>query len=251
MMELDPAKLSFKDSNSPYATAVISGDLFLWNKFLKRYEQGTFCVTRTGYLMRFAASLDQIQKGNLEPKWSFNLTSTVLGDLTMAATEATFTLLADKYIHEAHAWSGPIKLVNGPIKLAKHTMSKLRSVKFGVPADQAQNWYDAIAAFAQKPREPLVSLRKLQHINTAFGQRIGGAPNRPAPGHPHDDVDDDDDDDDEEVEIVRSSASSYSGGPPPDSAWEKQLYDIAECSQENVRHTIADEQPSHIVHNPW
>jgi hypothetical protein len=254
-VELDANNLTFTNSKHQYTTAAIEGELYSWHKLFKRWETSSFCVTRSGYLMRFEDTLDTIEKRNLYPNWSINLTTTVLGDLQQSHEGYTFTLLADKYIHEAHSYYGPIKLVNGPIKLAKHTMSKFRTYKFGVDADQAQEWYEIIGAFAQKQKEPLLSLRKLKPVKNVFGQKQ--ATSAPAPGRAlvidiDDEDDEDDDDDDGDDEVQSSAASSYSG-PPPDSEWEKRaaLAAVEEKPVRKVAHTIADRQPGHITHNPW
>jgi hypothetical protein len=254
-VELDVDNLTFANSKHHYTTAAIEGELHSWNKLFKRWEESSFCVTRSGYLMRFEGTLDTIEKGNLYPNWSINLTTTVLGDLERSPGGCTFTLLADKYIHEAHSYSGPIKLVNGPIKLAKHTMSKFRTFKFGVDAEQAQEWHEIIGSFAQKRKEPLLSLRKLRPVKNVFGQK---QPSARAPGRAlvididDDDDDDDDDEDDEDDEVQSSAVSSYSG-PPSDSEWEKraELAAVEEKPVRKVAHTIADGQPVHITHNPW
>ena len=126
--------------------------------------------------------------------------------------------------------------------MAKHAMSKLTTVKFRVASDIAQDWYDAIAAFAQKQTP------KLRRSRRSVRRVVTVAANNPAwtttpartnaPGH--------EEEDDDETDNGDSSSASVDHAQPDD--WDNEIYVDAE---EHNHQSIADRQPSHITHNPW
>ena len=247
-MQLDPAKLTYSNSNHPLTSPVITGDIYVWNKLLRRWDPGTFCVTRTGYLMHFDRSLTELEN-NVKPIESYNLNASVLGDLTTVRGEASFSLVAEKYTSEGHA-HGTKKLVKAPVRLVKYTMSKLTTEKFSVPMDQAQQWYDAIAAFAKKENEPVLRTKK-HKTPRGFGHSQTRRPMIATPsattvtfGNGNDD---DDDDATEDTSSEHHISETYNG---QDDLWGGDLFEVS-SEQEARNQSIADRQPGHITHNPW
>ena len=249
-MQLDPAKLTYPNSNHPFTSPAIAGDIYVWNKLLRRWDPGTFCVTRTGYLMQFDRPLTEF-KDNIKPIENYNLNTSVLGDLTTVRGEASFSLVAEKYTSEHHA-HGPKKLVKAPVRLVKYTMSKLTTEKFIVPMDQAQQWYDAIAVFAKKESEPVLStkkhkmLRRFDHSQTR--RPVIAAPSTKTVTFAN--GDDDDDDDDDAIEDTFSDNNMTEPYNGQGDSWSKNLFEV-NSEPEARAQSIADRQPGHITHNPW
>ena len=149
-------------------------------------------------------------------------------------------MVAERFVHENIA-HGPKKLVRAPIRIAKNAISKLRTYKFGVPLNCAQEWYDTIAIFAKKEYSQAEKKRHLKNLRKAF--EVG----RPIPGAVHK-QDDDDDDDGDGAESIRSSESSIvQDANEEDESSEKEHYDV----EVEDHRTIADHQPSNIHYNPW
>ena len=217
-MQLDPAKLTYANFNHPFTSPVIAGDIYVWNKLLRRWDPGTFCVTRTGYLMQFDRSLTEL-KDNIKPISNYNLNASVLGDLAAMRGEASFSLVAEKYTFENCA-HGTKKLVKAPVRLVKYTMSKLTTEKFSVPMDQAQQWYDAIAAFAKKENEPVFRTKKHKTVR-GFGHTQTRRPVIATPSNPTvtfaNGNDDDDDDATEDTSSDHDIAETYNG---QDNSWD-------------------------------
>ena len=241
-VQLDASRLDYTHSDHPLISPTIWGNIDIWNKFVRRWDIGAFCVTRTGYLMQYHHPFTQFED-NIKPKMGIRLATTVLGDLVKSRGEATFTLVAHKFSFENPS-HGPVKYVKAPITMAKHAMSKLTTVKFRVGSDIAQDWYDAIATFAQK-RIPTLrrSRRSVRrgHAMVTTDVSWTTTPARTNKGHDHEEEEDDEESDNDE-----SSSTSLDQAQPDD--WENGIFVDAE--EHNYR-TIADRQPSHITHNPW
>ena len=240
-MQLDASRLDYTHSDHPLISPAIWGNIDIWNKFVRRWDLGVFCVTRTGYLMQYRHPFTQFED-NIKPKMSIKLSTTVLGDLLKSRGEATFTLSAHRYSFETPS-HGPVKYVKAPLTMAKHAMSKLTTVKFRVGSDIAQDWYDAIAAYAQKQapklRRSRRSVRPVVPV-AANGPAWTNTPARTmAPGH-------DEEDEDDETDNGDSSCPSVDHSQPDE--WDNEVYVDAE---EHTHQSIADRQPSHITHNPW
>ena len=246
-MQLDPAKLTYSNSNHPFTSPSIAGDIYVWNKLLRRWDPGTFCVTRTGYLMQFDRPLTEL-KDNIKPIENYNLNTSVLGDLTTVRGEASFSLVAEKYTSENHA-HGTKKLVKAPVRLVKYTMSKLTTEKFNVPMKQAQQWYDAIAAFAKKENEPVLRTKKHKTLRE-FGHSQIRTPVMAASSATtvtFAKLDDNDDDATEDTSSDHDITETYNG---QGDSWDKNLYEVSSEPDTRSR-SIADRQPGHITHNPW
>lgn len=222
--------------------------MYIWNKFLKRWEPGSFCVTRTGWLMRFERPLTELDDGNLTPSDSINLTKSILGDLSAERGEASFSLVYDKYVFE-NTSHGTKRLVQTPIKLAKDALSRLRTSKFCVPIEHAQQWYDAIAAFAQKERVPALRRKKRQALREPFPPKVSqltalaitsnSSGKGKGKGHGNGDGDEDAD---EVTEDANSSTSSIH--------YITETCDMFDANDDPPQ-SIAARQPGHITHNPW
>ena len=199
---------------------LMSGELYLWNKLFRRWESGTFCITRTGYLMRFDQDLTEV-KQNIRPRWSLNLTTTLLGDLITVKGQASFTLFADKYSYRGYG-GGAKKIIKVPIRLAKNTMAQLTRVKFGVSPEDAQKWYNLIAAFSQqRPLGEPSSEKKPKVFKAGFGQN-----NAADIGHSaaHDEEEGSQEnevlDEDGATELSSGDGDQYE----TDDSWERALY---------------------------
>lgn len=177
----NPAKLTYPNSKSPYVIPLMSGELYLWNKLLRRWESGAFCITRTGYLMRFDQDLSEL-KQNVRPRWSLNLTTTLLGDLITVKGQASLTLFADKYSYRGYG-GGAKKIIKAPIRLAKNTMAQLTRVKFGASPEDAQRWYNAISAFTQHRAPEESGKKKPKSLNVGFGHRDAAQNDASHTGH--------------------------------------------------------------------
>ena len=82
-MQLDASRLDYTHSDHPLISPAIWGNIDIWNKFVRRWDLGAFCVTRTGYLMQYRHPFGQFED-NIKPKMSIRLATTVLGDLVKA-----------------------------------------------------------------------------------------------------------------------------------------------------------------------
>jgi hypothetical protein len=188
---------------------------------------------------------------NIKPKMSIRLATTVLGDLVKSRGEATFTLVAHKYSFETPS-HGPVKYVKAPLTMAKHAMSKLTTVKFRVGNDIAQDWYDAIARFAQKRAPALRRSRRSVRLVVPAPHNDATWTTTPAKtkanAHEDDDEDDEDEDEDEDDDTDNGDSSSGSVDNAQPDDWENEIYVDAE---EHNHQSVADRQPSHITHNPW
>lgn len=174
---------------------------------------------------------------------SIRLATTALGDFVKSRGEATFTLVAHKYSFETPS-HGPVKYVKAPLTMAKHAMSKLTTVKFRVGNDIAQDWYDAIARFAQK-RAPALR-RSRRSVPLIVPDAHNDTTWTTTPAKTNSNAHEDDHDDDDDTDNGDSSSGSVDHAQPDD--WENEIYVDAE---EHSHQSIADRQPSHITHNPW
>lgn len=238
-MQLDPFKLTYTNSSHPFTTPAISGDIYIWNKLRRRWDYRSYCVTRTGFLMRFDRPLTELDNDNLKPKDDIDLKRSVLGDLNIARGEASFTLVYEKYVPD-NTSHGTKRILKFPVKMAKKTMSKLRTAKFSVPEDQGHDWYDAIAVFAQKEKsEPNTERRKRKELRGNVNNKLAvGDQSKPAAviliGNNNNE------DGDNVTESANKSTSSLHQN--------SQTYDE---NDEPHQRSIADRQPGHITDNPW
>ena len=237
-MQLDPFKLTYTNSSHPFTTPTISGDIYVWNKLLRRWDHRSYCVTRTGFLMRFDRPLTELDNDNLKPKDDIDLKRSVLGDLNIARGEASFTLVYEKYVPDNNS-HGTKRILKFPVKMAKKTMSKLRTAKFSVPKDQGHDWYDAIAGFAQKEKESNTPRRKRKELRGNVNKFAVGEQSKPAAVISTAN--------DEDGDKVTESANSSTSSLHPSS----RTYDLFDDNDEPHQRSIADRQPGHITHNPW
>ena len=218
--QVNPGKLTYTNSANPFVVPLMSGELWLWNKFFRRWESGAFCITRTGYLMRFEKSLTEL-KHNITPTWSLNLTTTLLGDLITVKGQASFTLFADRYSYRGYS-HGARKIIKAPIRFAKNTMSQLTRVKFGVHPDQGQRWHRVIAGFSQQglPVE-MPPEKKPKTLKGTFGHN-DAAPAHHSAAHEEEEKS-------LENEVVSEDGSTDSNAEnrdqyETDDSWERDMY---------------------------
>ena len=244
---MDPSKLTFSNWDHPFTIPIISGTISEWKSLRRRWVKGHYCVTGTGCLMLFDHPLDQLA-GNILPRKSLDLRSALLGTINVEGRDAWFTITSGKGREDEPSY-GVKRYAKAPIKLAKHTISKLTTVKLQMPRKEAQRWHDAMAQFT--------SSRHHIAVDTSLGLSVFGVPKHTSvkkhtPVAPSLDGGDTDDEDDV-TEDVQSSVTSLNGSSDTESdddgedAWDQRTY---EAENEKLE-TIADEQPGHITHNPW
>lgn len=238
---MDPAKLTFSNWDHPYTSPVISGEIFEWKSLRRRWVKGYYCVTGQGCLMQFDHSLDQLV-GNLMPRKSRDLRGALLGTINVDGRDAWFTIISDKWQENEPSY-GVKKYAKAPIKLAKHTMSKLTTIKLQMPRKDAQQWHHSMAQFT-RTRDHLA-------VGTRLGLNVLGTSRSTAPSVTHGDNDDEDD----ATEVVQSSATSMAPSEATESEVEAETEDLWEervyQAEKEKFETIADKQPGHITHNPW
>jgi hypothetical protein len=246
LQPVDPTKLTFSNWDHPFTSPLIAGAISEWKSFRRRWVKGYYCVTGTGYLMLFDHPLDQLV-GNLTPRKSLNLKDALLGTINVEGRDAWFSIVSDKWREEEPSY-GVKKYAKAPIKLAKHAISKLRTVKLQMSHKEAKRWHNTMAQFTSS-RHPIAAGTGLRVC--VFG---GSKHTSDVPYLTGGDIEDVDEDEDEEAtEDVQSSAASLNESVETGSdddgedAWEPQTY---EADIEKFD-TIADKQPGHITHNPW
>jgi hypothetical protein len=234
VMAQDPSQLTFANSNHEYTIPTITGDVEVWNKMKRRWEKGSFCITRSGYLLGFKDSLHELED-NMNPKWAFNLRKTTFRAIGTSRNDSMFTLLRAKYTSESRPQES-----NGFLKLAQKTMSKFKTEKFIVSIEKAQEWHNAIAQFAQQgesnERQRNNSKREFNRSSTiptrSFRDTATLASSNAA-------------DEEETVDSPQSSSASISvGGGGADKSWEDDGVDNA-GEREAVYHDLQN------IHNPW
>lgn len=243
-MQLDPFKLTYSNFNHPSVTPAIYGDIYVWHKIYRRWDPSSYCVTQTGWMMRFDRPITELD-GNLKPAWTINLTKSILGDLIPTRGEASFSLCHDIFVPK-YTSHGTKKIIKTPLNFAKKSMSRITMSKFSVSLEQAQQWYDVIAQFAEKEKEPATRTKKRRELRGTFSTNVnfdGQATSIAVSSNGNDDdKDDDDDDDDDATDDGQSSGSS--------------IHQIGQTfgfnANDELHQSIGDRQPGHfITHNPW
>jgi len=241
VLENEPNKMIFENSDHELTIPALVGELEIFNRLLRRWEPGTFCITRSGFLMRFENSLTEMAKHNVEPRWTINLATSVLGPLQKGRNEGTFALTAERYVNEGSRH----RIVKIPLTLAKHTMSKLTTVKFSVSLDEAEDWYNMICEFSR--RKPGIDVENRPRKGAKVGRRATGhviLPSSQAHISALDEVDDGESEDSMSRESSRQPVHQHE-----DERWDQTFYDAAEDEAQET--TIADLQPKQITDNPW
>ena len=241
LQPVDPTKLTFSNWDHPFTIPIISGTISEWKSLRRRWVKGHYCVTGTGCLMLFDHPLDQLA-GNILPKKSLDLRGALLGTINSEGRDAWFTIMSDKWREDEPSY-GMKRYAKAPIKLAKHTISKLTTVKLQMSRKEAQRWHDAMAQFT--------SSRHHIAVGTRLGFSVLDVPKHipVAPSLHSGDTDDEDD----VTEDVQSSVASLNESSDTESdndgedEWEQRTYQVEKEKLE----TIADEQPGPITHNPW
>lgn len=237
---MDPAKLTFPNWDHPNTSPVISGEISEWKNLRRRWVKGYYCVTGHGNLMQFEHPLDQLVS-NIIPKKSRDLRGALLGSINLDTPDAWFTIMSDKWQEDEPSY-GVKKYAKAPIKLAKHTMSKLTTIKLQMSHRDAQRWHHVLGQFTRtKQHVPVGSRLVLSGLGISGRNHHVGLPPLNE-GHIEDD--------DEAIEIVPSSSNSVTGETEADGEEADQWERIYEVEKEKFEN-IADRQPGHITHNPW
>jgi len=237
---MDPAKLTFSNWDHPNTSPVISGEISEWKNLRRRWVKGYYCVSGHGNLMQFEHPLDQLVS-NIIPKKSRDLRGALLGSINLDTPEAWFTIMSDKWQEDEPSY-GVKKYAKAPIKLAKHTMSKLTTIKLQMSHRDAQRWHHVLGQFTRTKQHVAVGSRLVLSGLSISGRNhhVGLPPLNE--GH----IEDDDD----AIEIVPSSSNSVTEVTEAEGEEEDQWERIYEVEKEKFEN-IVDTQPGHINHNPW
>lgn len=236
--ENDANTMKFENSDHELTIPCIVGEMEILNKFTRRYETSTFCVTHSGFLMRFEGRLEELRKFNIEPRWSVNLTRSVLGPLKKGRNTGSFALTAERFLNEG----GRYRILKAPVTLAKHTMSTLTRHKFNAPIEEVEDWYTEIAKFARKGLGADDD-EKRHKVNRLSCNRNSGPIILPSAQSR------DVDSDDESASATSRETALLPGHEHREDEWEEPLYQSAE--EEVIPIRIADLQPTQVVENPW
>jgi hypothetical protein len=249
----DAARFNYTNSDHHLTTPVISGEIYCWNRFRQRWDPATFCVTRGGHLLRFEQPLSELEH-NVKPRQSYCLQRTVLGELIPIRGDpvATFTLTYDRYTYDNYNY-GVKKVLKAPVRVAKSALSKLTTVKFGIPPRTvATAWYEALATFAQKERNGKSRKNRYRFAPVSVRSAAASVHQDDESEDEEDWNDGDEEDFDGESSIETSSPQASTSQAVPTENYDKYWEELDKKTQStHTKGDIAGAQPGHITHNPW
>jgi hypothetical protein len=237
--------IQFENCEHDLTTPLLMGNLDVLNRISRRYEQGFFCLTKSGFLMRFEKGYEELRKYNVEPSLSLNLTRSMLGPLKRGRNSASFTLTAEKFVHQG----GRHWIIHAPLKFAIHTMSTLTKVKIKVTIEDAEAWYDHIAGFARMA--PRKEDQEEDGGKKADEDFTSSPKSRAVSSISADPFAEGQDDDDTHFRTSRRSSgrTDYRDEQEGEDHWDDSIYQCEEPEQKST--PIVGHQPPQVTENPW